>query len=434
LITIELPYGHTHLPITIPDAWLGEVVVPNPVAPNNDPEALIREAIQNPIGCRPLSELVKPGQKVAILADDYTRKTPVSQIIQFVLDELRLSGIPQTDICVVMALGTHRPMTQAELVAKLGKQVINEYQVVNIPSTDESQMVFMGTSSNGIPAWVNRYVANADVRIGIGMITPHMDAGFSGGAKIILPGVCSTRTVEAFHAASAFFVENQLGDENAILRCTLEQFVAEKVPLHFTINVILTLDNQIYQCVAGHSIQAHRVGIQHVRRVYSAPVQRRYPIVVSSSYPYDMDMWQSTKGVFGADLMTADGGTLIIVTPAEEGMSTYPFLPEYIGRDPEEIKREIETGVVKDAKQAATGVLYSMLRRRIRLVLCSPGITGGEAERMRMPYFTSVDQAIDEAVGLLPEADRAGSIGVLTHGGIVLPMVNSPAVPAGTTS
>jgi len=121
-------------------------------------------------------------------------------------------GCEKSDIVFVIAPGTHRPMTPAEISAKLGAQIAEQYEVVNVPAWDDDQMVYMGMSSSGIPAWVNRRVVEADVRIGIGMITPHMDAGFSGGSKIILPGVCSEKTVDSFHMALAYIPENQLGN------------------------------------------------------------------------------------------------------------------------------------------------------------------------------------------------------------------------------
>lgn len=422
---LELPYGRSRLPVTIPDEWLGEVAEPKPVAPAADVDALVGAAIRNPIGCRPLAQLVEPGQQIAILVDDFTRKTPVARFLPLVLQELHSAGVEREHIRIVIAPGTHRPMTAAEIVAKLGEQVAHQYRVVNVSSTDDSEMVYKGTSSGGIPAWVNRSVAAADVRIGLGMITPHMDAGYSGGAKIVLPGVCSSRTVDAFHAASAFMPENQLGNVEAPLRLSLEQFVGERVPLHFIVNVIKTLDGRIYQCVAGHSVQAHRAGVKHAKTVFGTPIRRRYPIVVANCAPYDFDLWQSTKGVWGGDWMTADGGTLIIVAEAAEGNSNYMLMPGYIGRDPAELQHEIETGTARDPKQAATAAQYGMFRRRINFALVSKGLTQADADAMRMPYYATVEQAVGEAVARLPEHERRGSVGVLTQAGIVLPLLEA---------
>jgi hypothetical protein len=229
--------------------------------------------------------------------------------------------------------------------------------------------------------------------------------------------------VDAFHVASAYIPENQLGNIESPLRLSLEQFVAERVPLHFIVNLVLTLEGKIYRCVAGHSIQAHRAGVIHARQVYGTPLERRYPVVVACGYPYDMDWWQSAKGVWAGDLMTAEGGTLVVVTAAPEGSRQYPLLPGYIGRDPQDLLAEIEAGKTLDLKQASTGVMYGNLRRRIRLVLCSDGVSPAEAEIMRMPYYPTPGQAVSEAVARLPENERRGSVGVLTHAGIVLPQV-----------
>ena len=418
-----MPYGHTLLKVTLPDHWLGEVAALRTVTPAPDVHALLASALRQPIGSPPLSQLAKPGQTAAVIVDDYTRKTPVRQFLPLVLEQLLAAGIGQRDIRIVIALGTHRPMTEAEIVAKVGADVATQLEIVNAPGTSESDVVYLGASSSGIPAWINRAVAEADVRVGLGMITPHMDAGFSGGAKIILPGVCGVRTVDAFHAASAFTPENQLGSAAAPLRRSLEQFVAERVPLHFIVNVILTPDGEIVQCVAGHCIEAHRAGVKVAQAVFGVSIQRRYPIVVAGCYPYDIDWWQSAKGVWSGDRMTADGGTLVVVTAAPESHSNYSLLPHYMGRDPDELKQEIEAGRAADAKQAATGVMFGDLRKRINLVLVSDGLTPADADAMRMPYYASVEDAVADAVGRLPEAQRRGCVGVIPQAGIALPLV-----------
>jgi nickel-dependent lactate racemase len=315
-------------------------------------------------------------------------------------------------------------MTGAEIIAKVGAEIAARYPLVNHPATEPAAMVYLGEAAPGLPAWVNRAVAEADVRIGLGMITPHMEAGFSGGAKIILPGVCSAVTVAAFHTASAYIPANQLGRVEAPLRRHLEQFVAAHVPLDFIVNVIPTLTGEVYQCVAGHPIEAHRVGIGYAQKVFGAVVRRRYPVVVTNCYPYDFDLWQSAKGVWAGDLLTADGGALIMVTAAPEGNSSYPLLPGYIGRPAAEVIAEIESGAAADALQAATGVMYRRLMERITLALVSPGLTPADARAMGVPHFASVEAAVKAAVLALPPAERRGGVAVLPHGGVVLPGVS----------
>lgn len=409
--------------VSLPDEWIGEVIEPRPVTIVDEAVTAIKAALTHPLGSAPLTELVGPDRRVAILVDDYTRKTPIDLMLPPVLEALRAARIPDKNIRIVIALGTHRPMTDVELAHKLGAEIAHKYSVINVPSTLDDEFVYLGTVSNGLPAYIHRAVADADVRIGLGMITPHLDAGFSGGMKIVLPGVCGTRTVDAFHRQSAFIEQNQLGQIDAPLRGVLEQFVSERVPLTFIVNAIITPDGQLYACVAGHPLLAHRAGVKHALAVFSAPAKRRYPIVVANCYPYDIDLWQSIKGIWAGDLITDDGGTLIAVTAAPEGNSTYPLVPGYIGRDADEVKREIETGTALDDKQAATGVLFRTLMRRIRLVLVSEGLTAADARTMGIDYYPSVDTAVAAEIDRLPIGTRAGAIGLVPQAGIVLPVI-----------
>jgi len=421
---IELAFGANRRPFDIPDRWLGLIAHPRPVVPPPDERAVVVGALANPIGTEPLARLVPPDGLIAIMVDDYTRKTPVSRMLPPLLADLQAAGARPASIRLVVALGTHRPMTHAELVAKLGAEVVAGYPIVNLPSTTAGEMVYLGDSSDRIPAWVQRAVAEADLRIGVGMITPHMDAGFSGGAKIVLPGVCSELTVDAFHRVGALTPQNQLGHLQSPLRRNLEHFVAERIPLHFILNAVVTLEGAIHRCVAGDPVFAHRAGVAHALEVYSVPAGRRYPVVVANCHPYDVDWWQSFKGAFCGDLLTADGGTLILVTAAPEGNSTYPLVPVYAGHDPAALVAEIEAGTVADVKQAVGGVQIGRLRQRLHLALVSDGLTAADAAAMRIPFFSSVEEAVTTAVTRLPASERAGSVAVIPQAGIVLPLVD----------
>ncbi len=417
---IDLPYGNGILTIDIPDNYLGAVVSPKPVAAVPNPGATIEAALAQPIGTPQLEQLVKPGHRVAIIIDDITRETPTQLMLPPVLDRLLGAGVRRDDIRIVIALGTHRPLTEDEIVQKTGVAVANEFQIVNVSCDDDEQMVYMGTSSNGIPAWVNRAVAQADVRIGLGMITPHMDAGYSGGAKIILPGVCSALTVDTFHAREVDFNTNQLGDIGSPVRRDLEQFVSEQVGLDFIINVILTGNDEVYQGVAGDFIRAHRAGVQFAQEVYGVAVTKRYPVVIANAFPAQIDLWQSSKGIWSGELLTGDGGTLLLVTHASEGNSVYPRFAEYIGQDPDVLKHKLDAGQVEDPKTCAIGILIGRMKRRIKFGLVSTGLSQVEANQMGFIYYDTVEAAI---AAELKGQDRAATIAVLTHAGVTLPLV-----------
>jgi lactate racemase len=286
-------------------------------------------------------------------------------------------------------------------------------------------------------------VVEADLRIALGMITPHMDAGFSGGAKMILPGVCGARTVEAFHARSADDFgspqgnrDNPLGHPQPPLRLALEAFVQERIPLHFILNLVLNREHEVFQCVAGDAILAHRRGVDFAMQAYSAPVRRRYPLVVANCAPYQQDLWQSCKGLWCGDLLCEEGGTLIWATQAPQGWQGYPHLPEYIGCQPEELKARLDAGKAASPGEAATGVMIGRMKARKRIILASPslatpglakpssatsGLNSSDARRMGLEYYNSVTEAVLCAVQRLPEPARFGCLAIIPQAGVTLP-------------
>ncbi len=418
---INLPYGSKHLPICLPQEALGEVVRPHDAMAVAAPMATIHHALLHPIGVPRLDQLVRPDHTVAIIIDDTTRTTPTSLIVPLVLEQIAGSGVRQQDVSIVIALGTHRPLTEAEIVAKVGATVASQYRIVNTSADEQDAHLYVGTSSNGIPAWVKREVAEADVRIGIGSIVPHVGAGFSGGAKIILPGVCNRLTVETFHAKETDLVSNQLGQLTSPIRLDLERFVDGTVRLDFLINTVMTAEHHLYRCVAGHFLEAHRAGVAYAREVYGVPVSCRYPVIIASAYPKDMDLWQSTNAIWVGDHIVEDGGTLILAAAAPEGHSVYPNLPRRLGMAPEALKQAFDHETLDDRMTAIFGIVLGRLKRRFGVALISNGLTRTDAEMMGFRYEPSVESAIAAAID--SDGARQHGIGVLTHGGITLPLL-----------
>lgn len=418
---IDLPYGDDILPVGIPDAFLGEIVSPLHVLPAPDPITAVQHAMAKPIGTPPLRELIRSGHKVAVIIDDVTRKTPTVVMLPPLLSELQDAGIGREDIFIVIALGTHRPMTASEIELKVGSAIAEDYRIVNVPAWDDSEMVYLGTSHKGVPIWVNRRVAKVDIRIGVGTIMPHLDVGYGGGGKIILPGVCGTKTVEAFHTQMARIDTNQLGVVDATLRLDLEDFVGECVGLDFILNAILDRNGKLYACVSGHFVKAHRAGVRFAREVYGVPVKRRYPLVLANAYPHQIDLWQSTKALASGEIMTEDGGTLIIVADCPEGNKTHPFFAEYIGKDLDRLLIQFDKGEIEDRVAAAEAVTLCRMKQRIKIGLVSSGLTRKDAEKMGFAYYDSVEEGIKKEL----EGKKDKKIGVLTNGGVIIPLIES---------
>ena len=422
MATVELPYGNKGLTVEISDDCLGEVVSPRMIVADTDTDTLIRQAIDHPIGTPLLSQIVRPGEKVAVIIDDISRETPTAQLLPPLLEGLAEAGIEKTHISIIIALGTHRPMTETEIAAKVGSEIQKTYRIFNDPCDDDRRMMYLGNSSNAIPAYIHRAVVEADIRIGVGMISPHMDTGFSGGAKIILPGVCSCQTVGAFHTRQASLSGNQLGVVDAPMRHELETFVGDRLGLDFILNAVLNRDGTLYRCVAGHYIKAHRKGVAFAREVYGVPVTQRYSLVISNAYPAQIDLWQSTKGIASGELMTLDHGTLILATHCQEGNNTHPLFADYLGQTPEWLLNELETGNAEDPVACALAVPITRFRERIKICLVSSGLSASDANCMGFTYYRTVEEAIETELRRYGNEPR---VGVLTHGGVILPLISN---------
>ncbi|MCU0488659.1 MAG: nickel-dependent lactate racemase [Anaerolineales bacterium] len=417
----ELPLERGSRQVKLPRAWLGQWVEPAPHSPQTDPLACLRQALEAPIGSARLEERIRTGQRVVIIVDDITRHTPAHLALPEVLERLQQAGIAAQDIQVVLALGTHRLMTMDEQIAKLGQQVVQDYPIVQSTTAGSAEMVYLGETANGIPAWVQRAVVEADFRIGIGMISPHMDAGFSGGAKIILPGVCGVKTVDIFHARAADHLLNPLGCEVAPLRLALEQFVREKALLQFMINFILTPEEGVFQCVAGDPVLAQRQGAAYARQVYGVQAAGDWPVVIANCAPYQQDLWQSCKGLWCGDLLAANGGSLIWVTQAGEGTGGVAQLVDYIGTEQGELESRLACAEA-DLAVLATGVMIGRKKSRLRISLVSEGLSRETARRMGLDWYATPEQAVFAAVNRLPESQHKGCLAVIPRAGITLPV------------
>ena len=417
---VNLPYPGRDIKLDISGALPTEVISPTPVTCPDDPQALIKKALSRPIGSETLDRLASPRSQVAIIVDDITRETPAHLAIPLILEALHAKGVAPSQICFVLALGTHRPMTPPEIQAKLGPRAAQKYQVVNAPCTNLENMVYMGTSPLGIPFWVHKAVARADLRIGLGMICPHLDAGYGGGAKIILPGASGAETISCFHQRMTKLTENQLGKTDALLRRDLEDTVQSLAPLNFIVNLILDQEGEVHQCVTGDPILAHRQGIKYTNQVYCPLAQSRHPLVLVDAEPHHLDFWQATKGLASGEMLTEDQGSLILLADCAEGMGGHPLLADYIGLGLEPLLTRIEKQLVEDQVAAPEAVFICRLAKRIRLCLVSRGIPSALAQKMNFTWYENPEQAISaESMRF-----KNPSLGIITHGGNLVPQVN----------
>ncbi|MBM4339206.1 MAG: nickel-dependent lactate racemase [Deltaproteobacteria bacterium] len=418
---ISFPYSEID-PVDIPERNLLGVFSPSIFKTEKSEEQVIEEAIAHPIGSAPLPRILTGREKVLVVVDDYTRHTPVQKILPYLIKELERAGIKKERIQIIVALGTHRPMTDEEMTKKLGSAFLNQYSILSHSWWDPSQLIHLGETEKGTPIFVNRIVKEVDFIIGVGQIVPHRVSGFSGGGNIIQPGICGEETTGKTHWLSARFsgreilgkIENPVKDE-------IEQ-VALKAGLKWIINTIQDGSGRTVDAVAGDPILAYRKGGERSLQVYQAELSRDADIVVADSHPYDSELWLASKGIYAAELAVKQDGVVILVSPCQEGVSpSHPEVLEFgyqIFKDAEQIVRQ---GIIKKLTVAAHLVhVGRVIKERAKTIFVAQGISKEQKERLGFIHANNPQEALDIAFSLL---GRDAKIAVLQRGGEILPLV-----------
>jgi len=319
-MNIRVAYGPGHLAIELPD-YRTTVITPSDQPGLTDEPQAVLDALDSPIGCPPLNHWVKPANRICIAFTDSTRATPNERIIPWLLE--RLAHVPPENVTLLNQLGTHRSNTTAELERMLTPGVVQRYRVLNHEPQNPDALVQFGTTRDGTPAWFNRHLVEADVRIITGFIEPHFFAGFSGGPKGIVPGCAGLQTVMSNHGA------RNIGHPQATFGVTdgnplWEELreLARRVGSSFLLNVTLNERRQITGVFAGDLVEAHRAGCEFVRHSAMQPVAAPFEIVLTtnSGAPLDLNLYQGVKGLSAGARIVTEGGLLILACECSEGM------------------------------------------------------------------------------------------------------------------
>jgi nickel-dependent lactate racemase len=301
---INVPYGNESLKIDVSNINIKQVITPKDVTLPDDIEFEIQKALNNPIGSGKISDIVAYETKVSkkaespdeldvvIISDDNTRLTPSNLILPPILKEMETAGISRDKIKIVMALGTHRDMSEKEMIDKVGKHVYNNYKIVNHNYYDENKLTDLGTTEYGTPIMINKDVYEADIVIGIGSIVPHHIPGFSGGAKIIQPGVSGSLTTAYTHLLSVRKRRSFLGYIENPVREEMED-IARKVGANYIFNTVLSREGDFYKCFFGDVAKAFRKGVKASQEVYEVEVDSTSPVTLAGSFPCNIEFWQA---------------------------------------------------------------------------------------------------------------------------------------------
>jgi nickel-dependent lactate racemase len=445
MATIELkfrPGVTTH--IEIADRNLLFYAAPLRTGRVPDQEAVIENALQHPIESPLLEGILEqqaprglPGT-VAVLVDDITRPTPTARILPSILARVAASGIPDKSVRICIATGTHRPMTQAELRVKLGADVLAHYDVLN-RDYREGDYVSLGSTQAGTPVEVERQVAEASVKIAIGNVVPHVSAGWGGGSKIILPGVCSQKTTDRMHlmACTVQPVLEVVGTRDNKPRAEMDA-IARKLGLDFILNTVLDEEQNILGAFAGHFVAAHRQAVALAEQALVAPVPRQADIVIVSAIPCHVDYWQGAKPYIFSHLAVREKGIIIFLLDGEEGLcgdapSHEETVRRYLAASFEEQVAAVEQGLVRDIAGLNVPMYHAMVRHRVTKTICvTRHLSTGDIAALGFDQAPDVQAALCEAYRVMgPEA----SVGVIPFGGETLVRVApqraaGPALPS----
>jgi nickel-dependent lactate racemase len=420
MATVTIPFGGCPLRFEVPDRNLAQVIKPNVSTPITDLDAAIHAALANPIGQPPIEEWVKASDQVLLVSDDNTRLTPADRMIPPLLTRLNAAGVPDRNIACIMALGTHRYLTEEEMRVKVGQEVWQRIRVFNHAWREAENLVDLGVSSAGTPLHVNRAVVEADVVIGLGAIVPHHIPGYSGGSKIIQPGVCGPKTTAETHMLSCEGGgDSLLGIEDNPVRRDMDD-MAERVGMRTIFNVVLDSAGRVTGIFYGEMRAAFRKGVAAARKIYGVGYHGAPDIVVANSYPCDLDFWQSHKSQYPAQRMVKPGGTIIVCTPAPEGVSpVHTDLLNFTDWPSAEIKAAYRAGRLKNGVAAALAVAWALVREKASVITFSPGIPAEHKKKLGHTHAPSVQWAVEEA---LRRQEADARVAVLTHAPDLLPI------------
>ena len=396
---VRLAYGDGGLTVRLPDERT-TVVAPQYLPGLPDPEGALRTAVRNPLGTRPLRQLVSGGQSVAISVCDITRPAPTHLMLPAVLREL--GHVPPERITVLIATGTHRANTQQELAGMLGPAVPGDCRIVNHDARDAHCLQSAGSTADGIPILLNRHWLGADVRITLGLVEPHFFAGFSGGPKMVAPGLAGLETTLHLHNAARIGSPRAtwgITEGNPVHDAVRE--IAAATGVDFSLDVTINRDMQITAAYGGELFAVHAAACQAARKAVMRPVDRTFEVVVTtnSGYPLDQNLYQAVKGMSAAAQVVAEGGAIICAAECRDGIPDHGGYGRILseGKSPEDLLRRIESAPETTPDQWQVQI-QAKVQRKAEVFLRSSHLTPGQVAAARLTPTDDIEATVAEAL------------------------------------
>ena len=412
---LEFGFGNSVQSVDVPLENLVGILRANDVKPPESEQAELHRALAEPIGAPYLAEIVKPGKKIAIITSDITRPMPTYKVMPVLLDELYAAGVRKEDITLVFALGSHRKHTPEEMRKLAGDRAWEEITCVD---SDPADCVHLGKTKAGTPVDIFRTVAEADYRICLGNIEYHYFAGYSGGAKAIMPGVSTRDAIQANHSMMVRPEACAGNLDTNPLRRDIEE-AGDLCGIDFILNVVLGEHKEILKAVAGHHILAHREGCKFLDKLYLKELSAPADIVIVSQggAPKDLNLYQTQKALDNARHAVKQGGIIILIGSCREGLGEKVF-EQWMTQSatPEEMIERIGRDFQLGGHKAAA---IAMTLQKADIYL----ISDLEPDFVRSIFLTPMGNAQDALRKAFEKLGSNATVLAMPYGGSTLPKI-----------
>jgi nickel-dependent lactate racemase len=418
-VEIRLDYGTDGLVVNFPDDRV-TVIEPVAVPAVPDPAAALRSAIRAPMGKAPVAELLRPGQRIAISVCDITRAQPRELMLRALFAEM--PDVRMEDVTVLIATGTHRANTPAEIERMLGAEIAGRCRIVCHNARDAESLVDVGNTRNGVRVLLNRAWVESDFRITTGFVEPHFFAGFSGGPKMVAPGLAGLETVMTLHDAAR--IGNSKSTWGVIEGNAVHDDVREisrMTGVDFSLDVALNRDQKITAAFAGELFEEHAAACATVGKTAMRAVAAPFDVVVTtnSGYPLDQNLYQAVKGMSAAVKIVKQGGTIICAAECRDGIPNHGAYFDILRSrpSPRELLEMITAPGFSRPDQWQVQI-QSMIQLKARVLIKSDGLTDEQIRAAHLEPIHDVGAAVRDA---LRAAGPGATLCVLPQGPQTIP-------------
>jgi len=413
-----LKYGSGHVLVELPERNLLGIIEPKRADGVRDIKMEIERALTNPINSERISKLVGRGDKILVLVSDITRPVPNSVILPPLIEEIKNAGVDLSDVRILIASGAHRKLTNEEKRVLIGEDLLRKITVMDHDCKNSENLLYFGKTTHGTELRLNSLVDLSDFIIGTGCVDIHWFAGYTGGSKIILPGVAAYESIQQNHAMM-LLPEARTGClQGNPVREDIDE-AGEIADLDFILNVVLNDRKEIVKAYAGDRVEAHRHAAKLFDTFYKASVSRKADIVIASAggFPKDINLYQAQKALDNASYAVRDGGILILVAECREGYGEKTFEQWMIDSTPEEIVEKIKAKFILGGHKAYG---FAKLLKRLRRVILVSSIDEKLINKKLLTPAKSVQDALNLA---FEELGHDSSVLIMPYAGSTFPEV-----------